>query len=67
MHSHFKTPQRSENSSYHGFGSDRCTSKVSFRPGQRVTCPVAILTGAWVGHDPPRFLLGPRLAPPVLS
>ena len=21
--------------------------------------------GAWVGHGPPSFLLGPRLAPPV--
>jgi len=26
---------------------------------------VAILRGGWVGHGPPRFLLGPPFDPPV--
>ena len=28
------------------------------------TWPVAILRGAWVGHGPHRFLLGPLFGPP---
>ena len=38
MHSHFRTPQRPENSSYLGFRRERCTSEMSFRPSQRIIC-----------------------------
>jgi len=44
MHSHFKTPQRTENSSYLGFGRGHCTYEMSFRPSQRIICFAHLFT-----------------------
>jgi len=39
------------------------TPAVMRRPGNCYPPSMAILRGAWVGHAPPRFLLGPLFGP----